>query len=428
MTTAVPANHDPPVDPERLAESIRELAASLRDEARQSEPVFFSDRDGLRLGAILLKRTYKVEAGACVLAPAEDQAPLNFREVPYAKLPLPRVAPIVAGDERYVFKAGTDLVIQASAQAYEPNVRKTTAGFRFGKVEREITVHGDRRGEVDALGRFRFSEAEAFESMPIRWDHAYGGYDKTAAKRGGLAYLKQMKRVRPEWEVSMTKYHYPRNPCGSGYLVSLDEESFTGLAIPNLEHPFAPLTPERLAVGHILRWHRGLLPAAWDFQSVGWFPRSAYLGLSPSYHEPDEAFTFAEVERGWAPKDIWRSKPLVHLDDPNEARLEIGNSAAPGMTFPEIAADERIELRNLHPRKPTHTVPLPGEVPVVHFELEPGVLTEALPQLNQVVLRVDLNEVELLWSARVPLPDKITEADLLDVRRVVRWKRGAEKG
>ena len=66
---------------------------------------------------------------------------------------------------------------------------------------------------------------------------------------------------------------------------------------------------------------------------------------------------------------------------------------------------------------------LPGETPEVELEVSPGKLSAAVPHLNTVVFRLPLNEVEMLWSARVEVPSELTSDDLESVRRVVTWKR-----
>jgi hypothetical protein len=417
-----------PVDVARLAQALRDVAAGLR--TVDDTPLFLQQRGDVPLFALLLKRTYRIEGGMAVLAPEADQAPLVFEDVPCAKVSMPRVSPFIAVNESFAFKPWTDVIVQARAYAYSPKTTRTTVSLRFGGIEREIVVHGDRRGEWGRAGRPGFSPAEPFEAVPVRWDHAYGGFDKTAWRRGGRRVSSAAQKAWPAAKGALTPYHYPRNPCGSGYLVDLDEESFEGLVIPNLEHPFAALSPERLAVGSVGRWIRGPLPAAWDFQGPTWFPRVAYLGLAPPFErsEGSEPFVPAEVARGWAAKDLTGIPPILHAADPSEVRLEYTQAAAPGMSFPKVAPDERFELRNLHRDKPVHVVSLPGEVPEVEFELEPGKRTLAVAHLSAVVLRVDLDEVELLWSVRAAKPAALSEDNLLAARRVVRWIRPRRRG
>ena len=339
----------PHLDVDQLAASVRELAKTIRKGA--GEPVFYGEPDGKRMIAILLKRTYVVENGECVLAPEPDQAPLCFENVPYEEIRPPFVSPLITVDESTVFKPKTDLVIQALAHAYRPKTTTTNVSFRFGKFLRELVVHGKRTGRWDASqGRPRFSEPEPFECMPIRWDRAYGGFDGAAVDRNAERLELAISRMPPSLGAyDVTPYHYPRNPCGVGYLMDLDRESFEDIDIPNLEHPFDPLTPERLAVGGPTEWLRGALPAAWDYQDLSWFPRCGYLGLTPSYNEDHAP---GELKQGWAASDILETENVVHATSPKDCRREFTQAAAPGLSVDGFQGNEHFEFRNLHKNKP----------------------------------------------------------------------------
>lgn len=411
------------IDEEQLGHFVKGLARGLETygPTPKTEQLFGGEVNRVRMAALLVKRTYQVERGRLVPVSEDQQNPICLTDVPYAELSPPRVSPLIAADESFAFKRWTDVVVQASAQSYGKKINKTTVGLRFGKTEREIVVHGDRRGEFDSVGKPRFSEAEAFDSIPIRWDHAYGGFDKWAWKRNGIPSLAFLK-PKPDWELgSATPYHYPRNPAGCGFLVDLDEESFTHLAIPNLEHPFAPLSPASLAIGKVERWIHGPLPAAWDFQPLDWFPRSGYLGLVHPYE--DEGAPLAEVVHGLAARDILAIESCLRVKDPADYRREFMQSAAPGLAVPGVAPNELFVLTNVHPEERSHRFTLSGEVPQVLVELGPGRAVEAEPKLVTVVIRVDLNEIECLWSARFEIPAEMSEDDVVALRRVVLWKR-----
>ena len=150
-----------PIDEEQLGHFVRELVRTIKAIKPESptEQLFIGEEAGVRKGALLIKRTYKPEGSRWVPAPDDEQSPVCLFDIPYEELPPPRVSPIIAADESFAFKRMTDVVVQASAYAYAPKTTKTTVGLRFGKIEREIVVYGDRRGEHDIAGRPRFSEA-----------------------------------------------------------------------------------------------------------------------------------------------------------------------------------------------------------------------------------------------------------------------------
>lgn len=416
-----------PVDLQALTTALRALTQTLKSlpSIERTAQVVTVEREDGRYAVLLAKRTYKIERGRCVLVPPADQNPICFQEIPYAELEPPMISPIIAADESMAFKVATDLIIQGSVYAYDHNTRKTTASVRFGNVERSIIVHGPRRGEFDSLGKPRFSEAETFDEVPLRWDRAYGGFDIMAFKRRGVPWWGKHGLRTSFHPLASTPYHYPRNPCGSGYLIDLDEESFVGLRIPQLEHPLSRLTPEKIAVKTPDGWMRGPLPASWDFQPLGFFPRCAYLGLPPSYEK--ETLPPAEIELGYAPKDLLSIKPLMKAEKAGDVRMEITQAAAPSMCFSHINPDETFELRNVRKEKPIYHLELPGEVPRFLFELGPKNVVEPEPRLNHVVLRLDLDEVEMLWSARFPISEEVTDDILLHGRRAITWSRPRER-
>jgi len=416
-----------PIDLQSFITTLRGLTQTLNGFPKGDPTVAIVkvEREDGRYAVILAKRTYKIERGRCVLAPPEEQNPICFQEIPYADLEPPMVSSIIAADESMGFKIATDLIIQGSAYAYDNNTRKTTASVRFGNVERSIIVHGARHGDFDIMGKPCFSEAEPFEEVPLRWDKAYGGFDMIAFKRRGVPWIRRDNPKADFHPLAVTPYHYPRNPCGSGYLLDLDEESFHGLRIPQLEHPFSRLTPERIAVKSPDGWMRGPLPASWDFQPLDFFPRCAYLGLPPSYEK--ETCPPAEIDLGYAPKDLLAIVPLMKAVRASDVRLEMAQVAAPGMSFARINPDETFELRNIRKGKPVYHLDLPGEVPKILFELGPKEVMEPPPRLNHVVLRVDIDEVELLWSARVRIPNDMTDETIQNARRAITWSRPRER-
>jgi hypothetical protein len=311
------------------------------------------------------------------------------------------------------------VVIQGFAYASRPGTTKLTASARFGKHEREIVVFGERRGEFDRAGKPRFTEPNPFEMMPIRYDFAYGGVDMVALARS-LGY------PDPDAEVTLpreTEFHYPRNPCGFGYLMQLDWEAFTGLRIPHLEHPFDPLTPERLAVGKPDRWLRGPLPAAWDWQSELWFPRCAYLGSAPVFAR--DGAVPAEVQRGWAPRDILDIPPIFHNLD-GTLRLEYAQAASPGMSV-DLAPDEVFEFKNLHPVESALSIALPGDVPHVKVAFQKETYTDLEPRLLSVVLRPDRGEVVMVWRALGEVDRDLERLEMMSLRSEIQWVRGGEK-
>jgi hypothetical protein len=372
--------------------------------------------------AWVMKRTYAIRGGRCELDTPSRQEVLHEEEVPYDKKRRPpRRSPPIAVRDLYPFRALTDVVIQAFAHPPAPDTRRLTVSARFGKHLREIAVFGDRVGEIDPMGRPRVSEPGPIGVVPVRYDFAYGGVDLTALARHGDPVNQFLHRMRAKVDpLYSTRFHYPRNPCGFGYLMEVDEQSWKGLPLPHLEHPGDPLGPERMAVGKPERWVHAPLPAGWDWQPEDWFPRLGYFGLAPEHDL--EGKTLAEVSRGWAPKDLL-SIPPIHHDPDDPRRAGAAQAASPGMSVRDLHPATTFELTNLHPRMPVYKFRMPGEVPLVKVELSPGKLTELAPHLDSVVVRPVPGEIVVVWSARAPLGEHVTEEQILNMKRQVSWAR-----
>jgi hypothetical protein len=370
-----------------------------------------------------MKRTYRIVGGRAELDAPARQEVLHRAEIPYDKKRKPplRSPPLVTRDN-LAFRARTDVVIQAAAYGYDPKVTRTVARVRFGKHAREIAVYGERRGDVDALGRPCFSDPGPVDVVPVRYDFAYGGVDLHALLRHGDPIADTMRPEGPDDPHPLfdTAYHYPRNPCGLGYVMEIDAATWKGSPLPLLEHPADPLTPERMAVGKPERWMNAPLPAGWDWQSHHWFPRVGYLGLTAPYEKRDEPP--AEVARGWAARDILSIAPFFH-DPEGTPRLEFMQGASPGMSVEEVLPGTTFELENLHPRKPRWSFRLPDEVPRARMEIEAGKLSDLASHLDSVVVRPGRGEVVMTWSARAMVDRELTWAEIAAMRREVAWVR-----
>ena len=405
-------------DADAILAELEALAAqgSPTEQFAQGKP------GGERTFGMLLKRTYHVNAdGECEPAGEDEQEPLVDGEIPYAETEPPLVSSVLQGDDTLAFKNETDVVVQGSAYAYGPNVPQTTVGIRFGEIEREIVVFGDRVGEWHPVNRPRFSAPEPFEQLPLVYDLAYGGLDITAYARYGHPAAEVMRSVRPDTKLAVNSpYHYARNPAGTGFLISLDRESFEDLPIPNFEYAFDPLTPERLAVGEPRRWINGPVPAGMNWQSAAWFPRAGYLGFTRAYELLDEQP--AEVAYGWAAEDLLDIPSMLKTLD-RMPRLEFAQSASPGMTVPEVPRDAHLEFWNMHPDYPLRRIRLPDEAPRVKLGLNAGKMVELEARLNTMVVRIDHDRLVLVWCARTPVDREYTPKQLANMRQDVQWRR-----
>ena len=127
----------------------------------------------------------------------------------------PAASSLRASSELHIGKPGTDVLLIGSA--HTPNGRPARAvevAMFVADRQKRILVIGDRvwRGG-------RPSDPEPFESMPLRWERAFGGVQR------------QGEQVLAE----------ERNPVGRGFPGGRSPEQMEGQLLPNLEDPAAPL-------------------------------------------------------------------------------------------------------------------------------------------------------------------------------------------
>ncbi len=377
--------------------------------------------NGQRHAGLVMKRTYVFQdGGGCDYAGDDRQEPVSDAEIPYEELPPPHISPIRTDCDLFAFRYKTDLVIQGTAYTYFGGVPMTHVTVRLGGFERTIRVYGEREASRGPEGALHFSDPQPFDSIPVRYDRAYGGVDTVGLRRDPPPLmLQELAKVVKELPLDTdTPYHYGRNPCGRGFLIQDDEESLAAVRVPNLEFPHDPITPERLAAGTIGGWVDAPLPACMDWQSAGWFPRIAYLGAGmfpPNYRGP-----VRETTLGWAAPDLVDIPPATaQLGE--LPRFEFTQGASAGMSLDVVNPCQTIELTNLHPVYPFCTFRLPEEVPLARLELAPGQWTDLESRLNAVVVRPDADEVVMIWcaSTRLALPMPLDELEI--VGREVDW-------
>lgn len=363
--------------------------------------------------ALVMKLTFSIDSsGQCV--PAKDQQPLLVSPPVYEQLEPPLVSPPAWDSDLMAFKAGTDVVVQGHAYSYNGPAKSVDAELRLADVSRVLRVHGNRRVDWHG-GKPRFTSAEPFEQMSLRYDRAYGGCDQTHLAKVTDLLHRELVKSYPEFGLNTaTDSHYPRNPCGKGFLIKMGRESCDNMALPNLEFPFDPVTPERLAIGHPSNWMSAPLPASFDWVDPSWFPRIAYLGLTPEYTLPPNGAK--EIELGWA------LPSLLKLPSAFQAGFHptFQHGASSGLILRRLKPGTEVLVRNMFPKHPERTLQLSGRVPKVDITISPGTTVNTASTLNSVVLMPDQDQVIELWSARA----KVTRPYATNELSEMTWKIG----
>ncbi len=365
--------------------------------------------------ALVVKRTYTIAPdGTCRFA--NQQLPVHDDVVLHQDADPPKVAAPQWDNDLFISKPMTDVILQGSAYCYHGQTTQTVAELRFADIVRTVAVYGDRRCEWQSNGLPAFTPPKPFETMPLRYENAYGGQDIAALKKYGDPTEESFDFIRPEWQLSTTSpYHYPRNPCGTGYVIEGERDNMDGLRVPNLEWPNDPLTPNRLVVGSTKDWMRGPLPAGFDWYEQAWFPRSAYIGLVPDYHLPEDGVP--EVNQGLSIQDLMEPRDLV--DQQLHPNFVLG--ASPGLSTDKVGPKSTFLLVNLSPIKQEYRVQLPSEKPTAVVSLPMRNEVTLNPFLNTVVIRPDENQLITVWSCRGLVQRPYTEPEFDHIPYRITW-------
>jgi len=364
--------------------------------------------------ALLMKLTFSITAnGEC--EPAKGQHPLLDAPGTYEDLDSPLVSPPSWDSDLMAFKPGTDVVVQGSAYSYGQAAQTVDAELKLMNVSRIVRVHGDRRVDWQG-GNPVFTPAEPFEQMPIRYDRAFGGCDQANLAKADDPLQAELNKIQPGLRMDLfTDSHYPRNPCGRGYLIEFSRESSENMLLPNLEFPFDPVTPERLGLGHPNHWMSAPLPATFDWIDPSWFPRIAYLGLTPEYTVPDAGVK--EISMGWAASSLLSIKSALKLG----FHPTFQHGASPGLILRKLNPGSQMMLRNMFPDHPQRLIQLSKRVPKVEIVVSERERLSASPHLNAVVVMPDQDQVVEVWSARAKVSRPYGQNELDKMSWKIGW-------
>jgi hypothetical protein len=310
------------------------------------EAVYLVDEEGRPLLVTVVRATYEITGRQ--LSVAEKQAPVPLAGELYgdsSETSSYRYEP-----EAAFFKAATDVVLVGHAWAARAGMAEVSVGFQVGPVSRTARVFGDRVW-VRSAGGTVATRPQPFEKVPLIWERAFGGVDRTAGTP-----------ERPELEA--------RNPVGTGFRARSGtfEE---GVRLPNVEDPAVPIQSYGQAVP----------PAGFGFTSPSWAPRAGYAGTY------DDAWT---AERA----------PLL----PRDFDRRFFNAAAPGLIAPGyLRGDEQVAVVGASPLGSV-SFRLPGvPPPVCRVSLALREDARVETRLDTVVVNTDEDRVYLTWRGHVAL-------------------------
>ena len=278
-----------------------------------------------------------------------------------------------------------------------------------------VVVRAASLGAVNAP-RWYVDEAELFESVPLRYEHAFGGQlkvyaDEKAADRvdKNCKLMPEIRDRHPEGDKAPVAHRACRvNPVGNGFVETwhIDATRAKTYPAPRIETKGAPFTAELFEA--LLRGEiepgatPALLPQGFGVVAKSWQPRLALAG------------TYDDAWR----QNVWPYSPA----DFDEA---FWNGANPALQCDYLAGGERVVLRNLLPRdaKGTRHVggttiaqfSLPKSELVLRLERERGPRAFVKLPIDTLTIDLDSMTISTVWRLRIPEASKATGAALMVV-------------
>lgn len=201
------------------------------------------DKDANKIWLVVLKATFDIRPdGSCQLC--DQQIPVLQIAKPLGEF---GQSSLIYEADLFGIKTCTDILVRGSA--WSPRDEPATAvdvQLSLGAIRKRLRVFGDRVWERGAFG-VAPSSPQPFESMPIVYERAYGGWDRAA---------QDAAEHRME----------SRNPIGVGFALSADH--CVGRPLPNIEWP------DRL----IDSWKDRPPPAGLNAVECHWTPRRELAG------------------------------------------------------------------------------------------------------------------------------------------------------
>lgn len=310
------------------------------------ETLFLADESGRPLLVPVIKATYSINSHAELLL-SDEQLPLELAGKPWGD---PETTSYKYEPETAFFKPASDVVLIGHAHAPRVGATSTVVTIQVGTLEKSVAVIGDRFWRKSLLAT-SISEPEPFEKIPLIWERAFGGWDRSPP------------------DAALHTFE-PRNPVGAGFRSKRGpfEEH---VRLPNLEDP-----------RRVLKQYGEIVPpACFGYVSPHWQPRAALAGTY------DDAWTNHRM-------------PLL----PTDFDRRFFNAASPGLIADGyLRGDEPVRVENVQPGG-TMAFRLPGVPPPrIDVSLRDVRDVRLDAPLDTVIINADENLVLLLWRAHLPL-------------------------
>jgi hypothetical protein len=328
---------------------------------------------GRQLLVVVVKGTFTLPENDRVPALARDQVGLIEADVATGE---PGFSAPAYESDYAPRKPRCDVLLNGSA--YAPGgrpVERVTVSLQVGTVLKSFDVVGDRVWRKRGIFTRR-SKPKPFTVMPISYNNAFGGVDKTHPKE---------KRHRAHLE----------NPVGIGFHSNLKAEFINGKPLPNTEEN-----------GRAIKRPRGKYrPMALGPVGRGWQPRPSFAGTYDQNWQ-DNVFPFLPADFR---EDYYQAAPLDQQ-----------------MSYPR--GGEQVVLKNLSRIGETRfrlpSIKVPVEITNSAYER-----TKVEAVLDTVLIEPDMDRLILLWRSSFPLKKNMHEIRQVVVGEMRKsWYRARDLG
>ncbi len=311
--------------------------------------------NGAVIAVVIVKEAFTIDRRGRALR--IGGAEINAVDVPWEP-DAPETSTIRLPCDVCIRKPATDVVVVGEAMsAYRAKQPSLDVTVRVGAMQRVVRVFGPRVWYRGAFGMVPSTPAP-FESVPVRWELAWGGADFTDPT---------------------SPLEEPRNPSGRG--LARDPASLDGALAPQIEDP-----------ADLIESHRSRpSPAGLGVIGRHWMPRRQHAGTAD---------------------DQWLRErmplPPVDFDD------RFHQVAAPGLVADGyLRGGEPVLVHNM-----SADGPLSFELPRLHFfagARVAGRLVESPTAMDTVVILPNERRVEMTWRAAITMPRRLREVEALQV-------------
>jgi hypothetical protein len=361
---------------------------------------------------IIAKRTYRVVGPRCVVD--DEQVPL----VEIQRFSDDKSA-LLHDFDGVLNRTEVDVVVEGSARPPQAGATSFELRVRVANLDRKLMIWGDRQCYRDGGGRLRFSASKPVESVPLDWTTSYGGFDRVALEKHGDPMLDVRTAAKLPYSPRFGRFSYPRNRAGKGYLIEATKEALEACALPNVEEPLQPLTPENLAVGVFDRWPKAPFVGAVGWLSHANFPRAAMLGLTSPYDaDACPAQSFFEVKAGAVSADsIAQAMAFGRRLD-----LRAAQESALGMRVASVAPGAAVSVANAHPKLRSWDFALSRETPLLALQM-PGAKAAAIEaKIRTVFLQPERDRVSIVWVGEHREPTPVGPGKKALIKHAVQWR------